>query len=73
MLLTWLTSLAPRGVVEFVPRSDPTIQRMLALREDVFADYSERTFVAVRSRLGRIARSEIISATGRRLFAYDRE
>lgn len=32
--------LAPRLIVEFVPKEDPQVQRMLSTREDVFADYS---------------------------------
>ena len=34
----WLTDLAPRGVVEFVDRFDPSVQKYLALREDNFHD-----------------------------------
>ncbi|OFW08757.1 MAG: hypothetical protein A3H96_04765 [Acidobacteria bacterium RIFCSPLOWO2_02_FULL_67_36] len=73
MLLGWLTSLAPRGVVEFVPKSDPTIQRMLAAREDIFTDYTEQAFTAILSGKARIVRTETISGTGRRLFIYERE
>jgi ribosomal protein L11 methylase PrmA len=47
--------LAPRLIVEFVPKEDSQVQRMLATREDVFADYSldhfrvalDRHYVAV--------------------------
>ena len=31
----WLTKWAPAGVIEFVEKSDPTVQKMLALREDI--------------------------------------
>jgi ribosomal protein L11 methylase PrmA len=71
-VLGWLTSLAPSGVVEFVSKSDPTIQRMLAAREDVFSDYNEQVFTTILSRLARIVRTETISGTGRRLFIYER-
>ena len=33
------------AVVEFVPKSDPKIQQMLANREDIFDDYSEEQFI----------------------------
>jgi hypothetical protein len=36
-LCTWL-------IVEFVPKSDPKVQGLLALREDVFPDYTEDGF-----------------------------
>ena len=71
-LLPWLTGLAPRGVIEFVPKTDPTVQRMLALREDIFADYGEAAFADGLTRVARVVRSEVVSAHGRRLFWYER-
>lgn len=68
----WLVGLAPSGVIEFVPKSDPMVQALLALREDIFADYSEDTFSAALQSVARITLSETISATGRKLFRYDR-
>jgi hypothetical protein len=35
-----LASLAPRALVEFVPRDDPMVVAMLANREDAFPDYT---------------------------------
>ena len=43
----WITSLAPHGVIEFVTKQDPMISRMLALREDIFTDYSQEKFEAI--------------------------
>ncbi len=68
----WLTGLAPAGVIEFVEKSDPTIQRMLALREDIFTDYTVEAFEAALRDKARIERSEIVSASGRRLYLFDR-
>jgi len=68
----WLTGLAPAGVIEFVQKTDTTIQQMLAMRQDIFADYSEESFTAELQGRARIVRSETISAEGRRLFWYDR-
>jgi ribosomal protein L11 methylase PrmA len=73
MLLAWLISCAPAGVVEFVPKTDPTVQRMLANREDVFGEYTEEAFTNLLSARARIAKSEVVSATGRRLFIYERQ
>ena len=55
-LLPWLTGLAPSGVIEFVPKSDPTVQRMLALREDIFTDYDEAAFRTCLANNARIVR-----------------
>jgi ribosomal protein L11 methylase PrmA len=71
-VLRWLVSLAPRGLVEFVPKDDPTVVLMLSSREDIFRDYNEENFSAALRRYARIDASETISASGRRLFAYDR-
>jgi hypothetical protein len=68
----WLVGLAPRGVIEFVPKSDPMVQALLALREDIFPDYAEDTFSEALRSGARITRSETISATGRKLFWYER-
>jgi ribosomal protein L11 methylase PrmA len=68
----WLTALAPRGVVEFVPKADPTVQLMLSSREDVFDDYCEEAFTAALGRHARICHADTVSATGRRLFEYER-
>jgi len=71
-VVRWLVGLAPRGVVEFVPKSDPTVQRMLALREDIFDRYGESEFRDVLSRHARVHREAAVSATGRQLFWYER-
>lgn len=71
-VVAWLTQLAPTGVIEFVQKTDTTIQQMLAMRQDIFADYSEESFTAHLQGRARIVRSETISAEGRRLFWYDR-
>ena len=71
-VVDWLVRIAPTGIIEFVPKDDETVRRMLALREDIFPDYSEETFAAALSKLARIEKREIISESGRTLFVYDR-
>jgi ribosomal protein L11 methylase PrmA len=71
--LAWLVGLAPRGVIEFVQKSDPTVHRMLALRDDIFDDYNEEAFVAAVSQHARIVETKTVSAAGRRLYAYERD
>jgi ribosomal protein L11 methylase PrmA len=69
----WITSLAGSGVIEFVQKSDPTVQRMLMFREDIFTDYSEDTFVSALRQFARIVRTETVSEHKRRLFWFERE
>lgn len=69
----WITGLAPRGVIEFVPKDDPTVQKMLALRDDIFPDYNCENFTAILTGCARIVQQKQISSTGRRLFWFERE
>jgi ribosomal protein L11 methylase PrmA len=68
----WIVGLAPSGVIEFVQKSDPTVRKMLALREDIFDNYTEEAFVAALENRCRVVRSQEVSRTGRKLFQYDR-
>lgn len=67
-----LTGFAPRGVIEFVHKSDPTAQRMIALKGDLFPDYHEDAFRAVLQAEARIVRREVICAAGRTLYWFER-
>ena len=71
-VVAWLVSLAPRGVIEFVHKGDPTVQRMLALREDIFHEYTEEHFLNALHQRARIVRREVFSGTGRTLYWFDR-
>ena len=70
--VAWLTSLAPRGVLEFVPKGDPTVRTMLQLRKDIFLNYTKDGFLNVLSQGARIVKQEIITSTGRVLVWYER-
>jgi ribosomal protein L11 methylase PrmA len=71
-VIDWLVGLAPTGVIEFVPKSDPMVTRMLRLREDIFDGYSEENFLAAVAARARIVKSIVVSAAGRRLVWFDR-
>jgi ribosomal protein L11 methylase PrmA len=67
-----LVALAPLGLVEFVPKSDPTVQRMLSLREDVFPDYDEAAFAAALATQAEVVGRERITDAGRVLYTWRR-
>jgi ribosomal protein L11 methylase PrmA len=71
-VVNWLVSLAPVGIIEFVPKADSTVQKMLALREDIFPDYNEAAFEAAIQRKAKIVGKQVISESGRTLYRYDR-
>ncbi len=70
--IDWLLSLAPKGVVEFVAKSDVTVQKMLAIREDIFSDYTQENFENILQKSAKIIMQETISASGRTLYWYER-
>ena len=68
----WIVGLAPEGLIEFVQKDDPTIQKMLALRDDIFSEYSLENFVAALERHARIKRRQQVSKYGREIFWFQR-
>ncbi len=72
-MLRWLVGQAPQGVIEFVQKSDPTVRRMLALREDIFPDYTEDNFRNLLAANARIVEERRVSEAGRVIFLYERE
>ena len=69
-VIEWITSLAPEGIIEFVPKSDVTIQSMLKLRGDIFPDYNLENFEKYLCTKANIVSQKQISRSGRILFAY---
>jgi len=71
-VIQWLVNIAPHGIIEFVPKSDSTVQKMLSLREDIFRDYNPETFELHLKALSKIVKKQIVSESGRCLFWYER-
>jgi ribosomal protein L11 methylase PrmA len=68
----WLVSLAPKGIIEFVHKTDETVQRMLRFREDIFDDYHEEAFRQHLEAKADILDCKKVSASGRSLYIYQR-
>ena len=64
--------LGPNLIVEFVPREDAMVQRLLATREDVFTDYTEAGFRAAFDRRFEIQETAPIDGSRRTLFRMRR-
>jgi ribosomal protein L11 methylase PrmA len=65
-----LTDLAPRGLIEFVPKQDPQVQKLLRYRPDVRTDYSLENFRAALGARVKILNEAEITPSGRRIFEY---
>jgi len=72
MAVHWIMSMAPTGVIEFPPKSDPMVQRLLSQREDIFPDYCEEAFLAHVGRRAVIRAQKRVRDGGRLLVWYDR-
>ena len=68
----WLVSLAPEGIVEFVPKNDPMVQVLLQNREDIFTNYTLENFEQALSQHAQIKRSDVITEDGRTLIHFIR-
>ena len=72
-VVDWIVSLAPTGIIEFVPKADPMVQALLLLREDVFEHYSEEVFLDSIRRSARVVEDQKITGSGRLLVWFERK
>ena len=68
----FLARLGRHAIIEFVPKADSQVQRLLATRVDVFEHYSEAGFVEAFERLFVIEQLEPIPGTCRTLYLLRR-
>ena len=72
-VINWITSLAPKGIIEFVPKNDVTIQSMLRLKGDIFPNYNLENFKNFLSKKTKITSEKIVSKSGRTLFSFEKQ
>lgn len=71
-VINWLVSLAPRGLVEFVPKEDITIKKMLEFKGDIFPDYTQVNFEKYLLENNKIISKGVVSNSGRTIYEYKR-
>jgi ribosomal protein L11 methylase PrmA len=69
-VIEYITELAPKGIIEWVPKSDKMIKNMLLNRDDIFFDYNEENFISYLQKSAKIIESKSIADSGRKLFHY---
>lgn len=69
-VVQWIVKIAPHGVIEFVQKSDPTVQQMLRLKGDIFPNYTEEAFKSALNGCASIIKVMTVSETGRQLYWY---
>lgn len=67
-----LVALAPAGVIEFVPPSDPMVRKIAAGREALFPDYTEDGFRRFLQEKATILDETRVTVEGRTLVHYER-
>ena len=67
-----LARIAPRAIVEFVPKEDPMAQRLLAARPDIFERYTIDGFRDAFGPRFRLVRESPITDSPRTLFLFER-
>jgi hypothetical protein len=72
MLSATLARLGRQLIIEWVPKDDPMVQRLLATREDVFPDYTEEGFRAAFDHDWRFLETRPVKGTIRALHLVER-
>ena len=72
MIASLFARLAPHAIVEFVPKEDAMVQRLLASRPDIFPGYTAEGFQAAFAREFELLAETPIEGTARTLYHYHR-
>ncbi len=64
----YFASISNWAVVEFVPKSDSQVKRLLATRKDIFDQYTEEGFEAAFTRVFKIAAKQSLTGSERTLY-----
>lgn len=67
-----IVSLAPRGIIEFVPPGDPMARRIAGPAERLTHRYDLGTFVSILSQTARVTKQILLAEHGRVLVEYER-
>jgi len=59
-------------IIEFVPKEDSQVQRLLSSRQDIFTDYTEEGFTAAFSHYFDIRAAEAVSGSARKVFLLEK-
>jgi hypothetical protein len=72
LIAGFFSSLSEWLVIEFIPKDDPQVQRMLLSRPDIFVDYTQENFVGSFSAHFEIVKAEEIKSSKRSLYLMRR-
>lgn len=68
----WVCGLAPKGLIEFVPKSDPMVQGLLRDREDIFVDYDQANLERILQAINQRVVIHAMQSSSRVIYAWER-
>jgi hypothetical protein len=71
-LANFMQKISPHLIIEFVPKSDPQVQRLLVAREDIFSEYNQEQFETAFNRKFILHKAETIQDSQRRIYLMER-
>jgi len=71
-LAAFLAALGRWLIIEFVPKSDSQVRRMMAARQDIFSDYTPEAFERAFSRVFELRSREPIGESERTLYMWEK-
>jgi ribosomal protein L11 methylase PrmA len=71
-IAAFFSRLAPALVIEYVPKTDPQVERLLVSRRDIFSAYDEESFEREFKQYYRIEERVPVGKTGRKLYRMAR-
>lgn len=67
-LLDYFARLGSNAIVEWVPKDDPQVRRLLVSRSDIFADYGEQAFLHAAESVFNVVERVAVPGNGRALY-----
>ena len=72
MIADWFAALCTTLIIEFVPKDDVMVRRLLRDREDIFDAYTPEHFEAALGARFRVLEREAVGDSGRTLYLAER-
>ncbi len=69
-VILWILSLAPNGLIEFIPKNDITVKKMLELKGDIFPSYNQEVFENILNKESTILSKNLVNESGRTLYEF---
>jgi hypothetical protein len=72
-IASFFESVCSRLIIEFIPKEDSQVQRLLASRQDIFQDYTKEKFERAFLEHFRIIKTDILEGTKRTLYLMEKQ